>query len=319
MRKYMSDKEIHKTVSVIVPVYNRAHYVAETIESILAQTYSNIELILINDGSTDSSLQVLREYQHRHPDKIVVIDQENQGQITARNNGISRAKGEFIAFLDSDDLWYPEKLELQLPLLKNEVALVYSAIENIDENGRVLEQEYCDESLVAEMYAALLVQNRMTGGSVVVTKQALDDVGLFDPEFKAAENWDLWLRICRKYRAALVNKVLVKYRIHPGNMSANSLLMLEAKEKIIRKHSSLAPQQPSLIKALTLAKADLAYRYGLFYSSKGDYSQARQSFRLAQRLAPGYKDVKQRILRSYLGRSGNALLAALKRQVSGKS
>lgn len=315
----MPDKENHKIVSVIVPVYNRAHYVAETIESILAQTYKNIELILINDGSTDSSLIVLQEYQRRHPDKVVIVDQENQGQIAARNNGIKKAKGEFIAFLDSDDLWYPEKLELQLPYLKNDVALVYSAIENIDQNGTVLNQEYCDESLVSDMYAALLVQNRMTGGSVVVTKRALDDVGLFDPEFKAAENWDLWLRICRKYRAALVNKVLVKYRIHPGNMSANHQLMLEAKEKILHKHGSPEPKDLLLLKALTLAKADLAYRYGLYYASTGDYVKARQSFRSSQCFAPGYKDVKQRILRTYFGKSGNALLAALKRLVSRKN
>lgn len=308
---------VERLVSVIVPVYNRVEYVAETIESILAQTYESLELVLINDGSTDDSLAILKAYQQRFPDKIVVIDQTNQGQIAARNNGIKQASGHFIAFLDSDDLWYPEKLALQIPLFQNaNIGLVYCAIENIDANGAVISTEMCDEKITDTIYEHLLVQNRMTGGSVVVTKTALDDVGLFDPAFKAAENWDLWLRVTQKYKAALVNKVLVKYRMHAGNMSKNSLLMLEAKENIINKHSDLANDKPALRGALLKARADLAYRYGLYYSLKGDYSLARKFFKTANRFVPGYKDVNQRIYRSYLGKSVNMLLSFFKHKLA---
>ena len=113
-------------VSVIVPVYNRENYVGETLDSILRQTYQNIEIIAVNDGSTDNSLSVLNSYKEKYPDKITVIDQQNQGQVRSRNNAIMQSKGEYIAFLDSDDLWQPDKLEKQLPLFVDNVARNYS-------------------------------------------------------------------------------------------------------------------------------------------------------------------------------------------------
>src|SRR5690554_2314431 len=113
-------------VSVIVPVYNRAHLVKETIDSILSQTYKPVEIILINDGSTDNSLSVLKNYERKFPEQVRIIDQENQGQIVARNNGIGIAQGEYIAFLDSDDVWIDDKLERQIPLFETGVGLVYS-------------------------------------------------------------------------------------------------------------------------------------------------------------------------------------------------
>lgn len=315
----MENRAEQGLVSVIVPVYNRDKYVAQTIDSILAQSYPGIEVVLINDGSTDSSLDILRSYEQRYPEKVIVIDQQNQGQIAARNHGIMKSRGQFIAFLDSDDLWYPNKLALQLPLFKDNVGLVYTAVEHIDQHGTVIHTELCDESLTDDIYMHLLVHNRMTGGSVVVTRAALEQVGLFDPAFKAAENWDLWLRICRQYRAALVNQVLVKYRIHPENMSSNQMLMLQAKEKIIQKHSVHASTDDKVEAALTLARADLWYRYGLVYASRADYVQARKFFKQSYQLAPNYKDVKQRIIRSYLGKSGNRLLAATKKLLGGRN
>ena len=155
-------------VSVIVPVYNRARLVAETVESILVQTYQPVEIILINDGSSDGSLAVLREYESRYPKQIRVIDQPNQGQTTARNNGIKVARGQFIAFLDSDDLWVKDKLERQIPLFAEGVGLVYGAVELINENGETTGFDPCDRLIQGEIYPQLLVKNRMTGGSVVV-------------------------------------------------------------------------------------------------------------------------------------------------------
>jgi glycosyltransferase involved in cell wall biosynthesis len=183
---------MNNLVSVIVPVYNRAHLIAETVDSILLQTYPDFEIILINDGSNDNSLSVIKEYQKRFPEKIRVIDQENQGQIVARNNGIKEAQGEYIAFLDSDDIWLKEKLEWQLKLFEAGVGLVYSGTEVIDEKGETLRTEPADAAITGNIYAPLLLKNRMTGGTVVVTAEALNNVGVFSTDFKAAENWDLW-------------------------------------------------------------------------------------------------------------------------------
>lgn len=302
-------------VSVIVPVYNRAHYVGATIDSILEQTYSNIEIVLVNDGSTDNSLEVLNEYQKQEPAKIVIIDQKNQGQVASRNNAIRQAKGKFIAFLDSDDLWKPEKLALQIPLFGGNVGLVYSGIDNIDEHGKIVSTELCNESIVGNILPQLLIRNRMTGGTVVVTKKALDEVGLFDEAFNAAENWDLWIRVCLKYQAALVNKALVQYRVHPGNMSKDRTLMLAAKEDIVKKHCSNKPENAELEKHYNRAKADLAYWKGVYHFSEMNYPLARQYFYQAHKLIPFYEDSLMRVIRSFLGKSGNKLIATIKRTI----
>ncbi len=299
-------------VSVIVPVYNREALVGGTVESILAQSYQSLEIILVNDGSSDNSLSVIQEYKAKHPDKIVVIDQQNQGQVASRNNAIRIAKGKYIAFLDSDDLWKPEKLALQIPLFKANVGLVYSAIDNIDENGRVLNTVLCDETITGNILPQLLVRNRMTGGTVVVLHEALNKVGLFDEEFSAAENWDLWIRICREYDAGLVNLPLVQYRVHPGNMSKDRMLMLSAKEDIVTKHCSDDPTNEKMKQDYNLAWADLAYWKGVYYFSNANYAKARAFFFEAHKRIPFYEDCAIRIMRTYLGKLGNKFIAYCK-------
>ena len=300
-------------VSVIVPVYNREKYVSLTLDSIIQQTYKNIEIIAVNDGSTDSSLTVLKNYEANHPKIITVIDQKNQGQVKSRNTAILKSKGEFIAFLDSDDLWMPNKLEMQLPLFNEQVGLVYSAIENIDKDGIVVGSVLCDESVTGDILPQLLIRNRMTGGTVVVKKVALDKIGLFDEAFSAAENWDLWIRICREYEARLVNMPLVQYRIHPDNMSSDRKLMLSAKENIVNKHCCGTPKNEKVAYYYKQAKADLAYWKGVYYFSNSDYAQSRAFFFEAHSLIPFYEDSAIRIFRSYLGKFGNNFISNLKK------
>ncbi|RBW49726.1 glycosyltransferase family 2 protein [Marinobacter sp. F3R11] len=303
---------MNKLVSVIVPVYNRAHLVSETIESILSQTYEPIETILINDGSTDESLSVLREYESRFPDKIRVIDQQNQGQIAARNNGIEIAQGEYIAFLDSDDLWLKDKLERQIPLFEDGVGLVYSGTEIIDENGCTIRVERADELISGYIYPQLLVKNRMTGGTVVVTSDALKRVGLFSSDFKAAENWDLWLRICRIYSVRVVPDPLIKYRVHSQNMSGDGQLMLRAKRQIIEKHCDLDSKDRVIASYSRQAYADYHYRAGLNFFAADQYRLARKEFISVLRFSFVYEDTWLRLIRSLIGARGNNLLRSLK-------
>jgi glycosyltransferase involved in cell wall biosynthesis len=300
-------------VSVIMPVYNRETLVGAAIDSILSQTYPAIEVVLVNDGSTDNSLSVIKDYERKYPEKIVVIDQENQGQVASRNNAIRKANGKYIAFLDSDDLWEPTKLEEQMPLFKENVGLVYSAINNIDESGKIVNAVMCDESVRGNILPQLLVRNQMTGGTVVVLKEALDRVGLFDESFSAAENWDLWIRVCKEYDADLVNKPLVQYRVHPGNMSKDRTLMLGAKEDILNKHCNVNPESEEMARHFNHAKADLAYWKGVYHFSRAEYLESRAYFFEAHRLIPYYEDSTMRIARSYLGKFGNQLIAFVKK------
>lgn len=301
-------------VSVIVPVYNRAHLVSETIDSILSQTYEFVEIILINDGSTDGSLPILRKYKTRFPEKIRVVDQPNQGQIIARNNGIKAAQGEYIAFLDSDDLWLEDKLERQIPLFEKDVGLVYSGTEIINEDGQTVRVEPADARITGNIYPQLLVKNRMTGGTVVVTAEALRLVGVFSPHFKAAENWDLWLRVCKEYEARVIPDALTKYRIHSDNMSSDAQLMIRAKRQIMEKHCDLDSEDVAVASCSRLAYADYHYRKGINAFSKDDYGLARKEFFTVFRFTYQYEDTWMRFFRSCLGRSGNHILRSIKRQ-----
>ncbi|WP_339783404.1 glycosyltransferase [uncultured Marinobacter sp.] len=303
---------MNNLVSVIVPVYNRAHLVSEAIQSILSQTYESVEIIIINDGSTDGSLSILRDYERKFPEQIRVIDQPNQGQIIARNNGVKIAQGKYIAFLDSDDIWLERKLERQMSLFGPGVGLVYSGTEIINEEGKTIRVEPADENMSGNIYPQLLVKNRMTGGTVVVTAEALKRVGVFSTDFRAAENWDLWLRICKVYQARVVTDPLIKYRVHSNNMSGDTQLMLEAKLKIIEKHCNMESKDPDIARYSRLAHADYHYREGLNYFAKAQYRFARREFFSVLGFSILYEDTWLRLARSLLGERGNRLLRGLK-------
>lgn len=300
-------------VSVIVPVYNRESLVQITIESILAQTYLNIEIVLVDDGSTDNSGKVLDEYAARFPDKIKVIHQQNTGQVIARNNGIEVSTGEYIAFLDSDDTWLPQKLEKQIPLFVDDVGLVYSGIYEVDDNGNILKTVLPEKNMRGNIYYRLLVKNAMTGGTVVVKRNVLDDVGLFDQQLQAAENWDLWIRISQQYTVDYVSEPLVRYLKHEGNMSADSSFMTSATKDIYRKHIPDNSDDPRLKNARVQAYAYLHYCAGVFAFGKKDYNLARREFLTCWFYVPLYKDSLLRFLRSFLGGRGNEVLSKLRR------
>jgi len=303
-------------VSVIVPVYNRENLIGRTIDSILAQTYPDIEVIAINDGSTDGSLEVLKAYADSHPEKVVIIDQQNTGQVQARNNGIKHARGEYIAFLDSDDTWEPHKLAKQLSLFKGDIGLVYCGIHEVDPNGKVLHTVPCEQGLRGNIYQQLLVKNRMTGGTVVVSRIALESVGLFDESFLAAENWDLWIRIARLFHVEYVDEPLLNYLKHPGNMSSNSGKMSQASWAILQKHLPPSSKRGKLRQAYFQAYAHYYYNQALVHFSKGDYSEARKEILRCWRYRPLYRDSAVRMLRSLLGKKANQVIAACRQKIN---
>lgn len=312
----MSLQSIPKLVSVIVPVFNRAHLVGKTLDSILNQTYPFVEVIAVNDGSTDGSQAVLEEFAVKFPDRVVVINQANTGQVRARNNGITRARGQFIAFLDSDDTWEEEKLALQIPLFRDQVGLVYCAIYEVDASGKVTNTVLCEPEMQGSIYGKLLIRNRMTGGSVVVTREALDRVGMFDESFKAAENWDLWIRIAQKYQVAFVNQPLVRYLRHSGNMSQDTKHMSEATWAILQKHlPSRAAVSRELRNIYDMAYAQYYYTLGVCAVSNRQYCLARKLFCQSWRYRFLYKDSLLRILRTFLGTKVNTMLANIKQGI----
>lgn len=301
-------------VSVIVPVFNRQDIVGRALDSILAQSYRPIEVLVVNDGSTDGTQQILDGYASRVPDLFTVLWQPNAGPAIARNRALRQARGEFIAFLDSDDVWLPSKLELQLPLLTPGVGLVYSAVQEIDSSGGVLRTVHCEKGMRGDIYRHLLVRNRMTGGTVVVTRSALEAVGAFDENLRAAENWDLWIRISRAFEVDYLDVPLLQYVYHEDRLSLDKPRMQEAAEAVLRKHFPERPSSSSLlVDSFNLAYANLYYRRGVSLFSEARYTEARQMFRRCWQLQPRYRDSEIRFVRTFLGKRMNWFLSSLKR------
>ena len=204
------------TVSVVIPTYNRGHLVGEAVASVLGQTVPPLEVIVVDDGSTDDTRDRLRPYLPR----VTYLHQTNQGVSAARNHGIRKARGEFIAFLDSDDVWHPRKLELQLGTFRArpELGLLgtgplqwpapsFPEISSGD-HGRV--------SLVS--WAQLVVKNYLGTSSVMVRSAALKTAGGFDPVMKGSEERDLWLRVAEQWSVANLELPLVGWGAFAGGL-----------------------------------------------------------------------------------------------------
>ncbi len=209
-------------VSVIIPTYNHAQFVAQAIESALAQTLAPVEVIVVDDGSTDETAQVLAHYGER----IRVVRQQNGGVAAARNAGAALAVGEYLAFLDADDTWLPRKLEKQLARFQAEpnLGLVHCGMVEFNPAG-VLMHEHLDgdEGWIAEKL--LLFNGRSVvvgiGSTSLVPRAVFEEVGGFDPRLSTSADWDLACRITLRYRVGFVPELLLYYRLHGANMHIN--------------------------------------------------------------------------------------------------
>ncbi|MFH0984190.1 MAG: glycosyltransferase family A protein [Candidatus Omnitrophota bacterium] len=262
-------------VTVIIPVFNGAAFVGRAIHSILEQTFQDFEIIVINDGSTDNTEEVVRDIADK---RIRYFVQPNQGPNAARNNGIRQARGEQLAFLDADDWWLPVKLQAQLECLKErpEAGLVYCSALWIFLAGKVILQEALVEGDVIQ---PLLFKNLVTGSasSVMIPKRVFDKVGLFDEGFERMEDWEMWLRIGASFPFAAVRQPLVYITNLPdsnskdfSNMHASHLAVLEKAFNSYAR-SFLYLQRDVLAAAYALG--------GRGFCKFGMYDLAREAFR----------------------------------------
>ena len=209
-------------VSVIIPNYNYARYLKEAISSVIAQTYSNTEIIVVNNGSTDDSLRLLQQF----GSQITLIDQENLGQAGARNSGLRAANGDLIAFLDADDFWQNDKLEKQIRLITSETELVYSGISRFRDTSRRVESILLPQfkgdchNYFTDLTAVSIV---LSGESTsLFTRNLLNLVGNFDPDLNSASGWDFFRRCSILTNFNFVSEPLTNYRLHSKNMSNSS-------------------------------------------------------------------------------------------------
>ena len=257
----MTDKP---TVSVIIPTYNRAHLIDRAITSVLNQTYQDLEIIVIDDGSTDNTEEVIRSF----PDKRVnyIKHKKNKGVSSARNTGIKVAKGKYIAFLDSDDEWLSEKLGKQIKVLQNkspEVGVAYSDVLYIDENGKNMNRKLLNPKKEGYIYEDLLGGNCVgTPSTLLIKKECFNRVGLFDDLLNGQGDWDMWIRIAKYYRFVFTEVPLVKYRLHSNRISENLELQIITSNRILVKYANELKKRRSVHSKLYFNIGNIFCRIG---------------------------------------------------------
>lgn len=213
-------------VSIIMPTYNRSKTLAQSIESVLKQTYKDWQLIVVDDGSTDNTEDLMAAY--KDDKRIIYYKQANAGPIKARNNGARLAEGEWLAFLDSDDEWLPEKLEKQLAMAEGKGdVLIFGNFFYVDETGKIIGEFFKDKSqpYSGKILPHLLLDNFILTSSVLVNKKIFDEVGGFNEklDLTIGEDYELWLRIADKAEFYFVAEPIANYRVHSVQLTKKRL------------------------------------------------------------------------------------------------
>jgi glycosyltransferase involved in cell wall biosynthesis len=280
------------TVSVIIPAYNAIKYLSESLDSILAQTYPDFEVIIVNDGSTDN----LIEWASQLTDpRVKLISQENRGSAGARNTGLNHAQGKYIAYLDADDLWDVTKLAKQVEVLEQnpEVGLVYTWIERINEQGTSIGKPF-KINLEGDIWEKLTEKNVIAPSSAMIRRSCFEKVGMFDVSLQAfGEDWDMWLRIAACYRVQVIPEALCSYRECATSVSKNWQAMAEGQATVIERTFTSASSELMPLKRKSYGLAYLYIASRCLQSHQPDYAIASSYLRQAVAYYPQLKFSKE--------------------------
>lgn len=229
-------------VSVVIPAYNAADFIAHALNSVLAQTYRRREVLVVNDGSTDDTVRVLQAY----GDAIRIVHKSNGGLSSARNRGIREAAGEFVAFLDADDRWLPDKLARQVEILLRDPAVGFCSTRTLVEapDGTLTGEWPCPK-IEGTLLRTLFLRNGSIPGSgsgVLVRRSLFDQAGGFDETLRSLEDVDMWMRLAAVTGYACIDAPLTVIVKHPASMSRNLDIMREAALRVMRKNRHLLPE-----------------------------------------------------------------------------
>lgn len=263
------------TVSIIIPTFNRAHYIGDAINSILAQTYSSWELLIVDNGSTDNTEAVVRSFE-KTDSRVHYIREDRKGVSRARNTALERALGRYIAFLDDDDLYLPEKLKIQKEYLDAhpKVDFVYGQIEIINTRGELL---WVDPKKPVLTFTDLFEESGIRIQSVMCRKSCFDSLGGFDETLTMGEDYDLWLRIAAKHRFEYLAVPFVRMRFHDTNTCNVPIPLYAQRDRLLKR----VPVNPSLGITAAVKRRRLAlnrYRLARLYKEDGLYFNAAGAF-----------------------------------------
>ncbi|MBW1709221.1 MAG: glycosyltransferase [Deltaproteobacteria bacterium] len=271
--------------SVIIPAFNRAGLLPRAVDSVLDQTFEDFELIVVDDGSTDQTLEVLAAYQ----DRLVLLTQPHKGVSAARNHGLSASRGGLVAFLDSDDYWLPEKLAVQVDFFRrNPLALICQTEEIWCRRGRRVTPGKRHAKPSGDIFERSLELCLVSPSAVMIKRELFDRVGVFDETMPACEDYDLWLRIASRYPVYMIDQPLVvKTGGHEDQLSqitpALDKYRIQALLKLL-KSGTLKPAQERAVRTELARKATI---YGHGCLKRGREQEGQEYLELARRAERG--------------------------------
>jgi glycosyltransferase involved in cell wall biosynthesis len=292
-------------ISVVIPTHNRAELLALAIRSALGQTFREIEIIVVDDASSDHTPKVVESF---GSDKIRYVRHENcRGPAAARNSGIDQACGEYVAFLDDDDEWFPRKLELQMEVMRkspSSVGLVYSGYVVVDsQSGKVLGERVPEKR--GDLSKEMLVENHIGGTTcALIRRNCFESVGVFDERLPPFEDYDLWIRLSQQFQFDYVKEALFRYCIHSNNISSN----LDARWKAMDMMLQMYGAARSMKKYLSSGYFSL----GVGYCNRKEMRTGRRALRKAVQLNPWDIRHYSYLLAAGLGAENFGLIHGLK-------
>lgn len=267
-------------VSVLMPSFNYARYLPLAIESVLSQSYSDLELIITDDCSTDNSREVVEHWKKLDKRVVSVDHHTNRGLAGARNSGFAVSSGEFVALCDADDIWFPDKLKVQMECFNKApiVGVVHSDSEIIDSNGNTAGKRFsalmhdAKQKTSGNVFEVLCQRNFLCVPTVILRREALEYAGGFDERLRSLEDWVCWTRVSRKYPFEYVDYPLVQYRIHGASLSHNRNGMAANRVKACQFLLDSFPDIPAPV------MSRMFYSLGMSYSEMGDVQGAKKAF-----------------------------------------
>lgn len=264
-------------VSVIIATYNHAKYLPRAIDSVLEQTYQDFEIIVIDDGSTDNTKAACERYSDKYPNKVKYFYQQNSGPAAARNKGIKKASGEYAAFLDADDLWMKEKLQIQIEFLEKnrDISFVYGKAKVLDESGNQIGIK--PERYQQHDFSKLILDwGHFPMMTVVVRKECFDKVGYFAEDLYIMEDIHLWIRISKFFKIHGLDQFLGSYFKHGSNVTLNRELVFKSTALVYQKLLDEFKNEVPVAKMKQKIAANL-YQLGRLYLDRKQYIKATRN------------------------------------------
>ena len=291
-------------VSVVLPIYNGVRFIRESLDSVLAQTFRDYEVICVDDGSTDDSLAVLDEYRQH----VTVLHQPNAGQGAARNAGVGHASGMYVAFIDQDDCWYPWKLKQQVLAMERdpEAVLVHCNSDRMEAEGRIVQRGATLEEHSRAMDSSLgrlLGEGLILPSAMLVRRNVFERVGGFDHELRGYEDFDLCARLKQQGTFVFLDEPGMCYRIHQGGSSRSGHTVVRSRERFLKNMMKLYAADESKHGILYMLLAECYSDWGMEEMRAGNFREAQRRLFRSLLCNPTKFRTYSRLLRSVWPRS----------------